>query len=85
MRAMPPSSKAAAVLPDVAILDIGMPGLNGLELSRQLRKARRPIPVHIALTGWPRETVEQYGGFDHVLSKPVQLDSLVRLLESSRD
>ena len=72
--------EAAASLPDVAILDIGMPDLNGFDLARELRKAPRRVPVQIALTGWPRETVEKQGGFNHVLSKPVHLDSLLTLL-----
>jgi CheY-like chemotaxis protein len=72
--------EAAATLPDVAILDIGMPGLSGFDLARELRKAPRGAPFQIALTGWPRETVEKQGGFNHVLSKPVQLDSLLTLL-----
>ena len=74
--------EAAAVLPDVAILDIGMPGFNGFDLARELRSARHPVPVLIALTGWPRESVEKHGEFDHFLSKPVSLDSLITLLGS---
>jgi DNA-binding response OmpR family regulator len=74
--------EAAAVLPDVAILDIGMPGFNGFDLSRELRSARHPVPVLIALTGWPQESVEKHGEFDHFLSKPVNLDSLITLLGS---
>jgi CheY-like chemotaxis protein len=40
---------------DFAILDIGMPGLNGYDLARRLRSLGFPITL-IALTGWGQES-----------------------------
>ncbi|WP_374562746.1 PAS domain S-box protein [Ideonella sp.] len=70
--------------PDVAVLDIGMPELNGYELCRRLRdqSAGRP-PLCIACTGWGQEADRERAneaGFDFHLVKPVDINSLLRLL-----
>jgi signal transduction histidine kinase/ActR/RegA family two-component response regulator len=70
--------------PDIALLDIGMPKLNGYEVARQIRN--QPWGRHvlmIALTGWGgadhrRQTAQ--AGFDHHLTKPVDPAALTRLL-----
>ncbi|MBK5298207.1 MAG: CHASE3 domain-containing protein [Vicinamibacteria bacterium] len=70
--------------PEVVVLDIGLPGLNGYEVARRIRSmegGRRVVLV--ALTGWGqdedrRRTVE--AGFDHHLVKPVDFDALKALL-----
>ena len=75
-----------AFVPDVVVLDIGLPGLNGYEVARRIRSmesGKRVILV--ALTGWGqdedrRRTVE--AGFDHHLVKPVDFDALKALLAS---
>ena len=75
-----------AFAPDVVVLDIGLPGLNGYEVARRIRSmesGKRVILV--ALTGWGqdedrRRTVE--AGFDHHLVKPVDFDALKALLAS---
>lgn len=70
--------------PDVILLDIGMPGMNGYEVCRELRK--RPQlrdTVVIAQTGWGQDSDRQAAfeaGFNHHLTKPVNLDNLSRLL-----
>ena len=71
---------------DVAILDIGMPGANGYEVARNLRAGAwgRNLTL-IALSGWGQTQDQQQAqdaGFDHHLTKPVELDSLQRLLAS---
>ncbi|MFP1131956.1 response regulator [Asticcacaulis sp. W401b] len=74
--------------PDVILLDIGMPGMNGYEVCRELRK--RPQlqdTVVIAQTGWGQDSDRQAAfeaGFNHHLTKPVNLDSLSRLLADIR-
>jgi PAS domain S-box-containing protein len=72
--------------PEVVVLDIGLPGLNGYEVARRIRAMTlTPPPVLVALTGWGQEedrrrTVE--AGFDHHLVKPVDFDALKALLAS---
>jgi signal transduction histidine kinase/CheY-like chemotaxis protein len=72
--------------PDVALLDIGLPRLNGYEAAREIR--RRPwggTMVLIAATGWGQEADRQRSkeaGFDHHLVKPVDPAALTRLLAS---
>jgi two-component system CheB/CheR fusion protein len=74
------------VKPDVALVDIGLPGLDGLEVARLLRQD----PLHdelmlIALTGYgQREDREaaRRAGFDTHLVKPVDFDALRALLRA---
>ncbi|HEY8359567.1 MAG TPA: ATP-binding protein [Ramlibacter sp.] len=76
--------RASAFRPDVAILDIGMPEMDGFELARRLRGASpASSPVLLALTGYGQDHDRQEAlaaGFDHHLVKPVELDRLERLL-----
>jgi PAS domain S-box-containing protein len=74
--------------PDVAVLDIGMPILDGHEVARQLR-ARKDSDglVLIALTGWGQAEDlrrSREAGFDYHLTKPVQPSTLVKLLSAPR-
>jgi signal transduction histidine kinase len=77
---------AEAFRPDVVLLDIGLPKLNGYEVAQRVR--REPWGrglVLIALTGWGQETDRrrsQEAGFDHHLVKPVNPDALLQLLAS---
>jgi PAS domain S-box-containing protein len=75
---------AEAWRPDVAVLDIGMPGLNGYELCQRLREQShgRP-PLLIACTGWGQEADRERAhaaGFDFHLVKPIEPATLLRLL-----
>jgi signal transduction histidine kinase/DNA-binding response OmpR family regulator len=69
--------------PDVALLDIGLPGMNGYELARCLR-ARRPRDMRlVALTGYGQAEDRQHAqaaGFDAHLVKPADLSALERTL-----
>jgi CheY-like chemotaxis protein len=73
-----------AAPPDVIILDIGMPGMDGYDTARAMRR----IPgledmTLIALTGWGADSDRQKSseaGFDRHLTKPVQLDVVQELL-----
>ncbi len=75
---------AMAISPDVIILDIGMPGLTGYEVARQLRREPKTAKaVLIAVTGWGQandKTQARDAGFDHHLTKPVNFDDLERLM-----
>lgn len=70
--------------PDAVLLDIGMPGLTGFEIARQLRdELRQKCPVLIAVTAWAQETAKQLGklvGFNHYLTKPYATADLLQLL-----
>jgi len=72
--------------PDVAIIDIGLPGLNGYQVARLVRERPNGLAVVlVALTGYGRASDYQHSteaGFDYHLVKPVDLDILSRLLQS---
>lgn len=65
----------AEEMPDIAFIDISMPGMDGMAVARQVRELRlTPPPVLVALTGWEgekRENAALAAGFDHFLAKPV--------------
>jgi PAS domain S-box-containing protein len=70
--------------PQVVILDIGLPDVNGYEVARQLREIL-PNAILVALSGWlPEGNFERArtAGFDYYLTKPVQLQELQDLLAS---
>jgi signal transduction histidine kinase len=71
---------AATFLPDIAFLDIGMPGLNGYEVARRLRTMPALAHAHlVAVTGWGTQedrARSEAAGFDGHLTKPVELDAL---------
>ena len=70
--------------PDTILLDIGMPGLSGYDVARQLRQQPWAATITlIALTGWGQERDKQRSrdaGFDHHLVKPVEPAALQALL-----
>jgi PAS domain S-box-containing protein len=74
--------------PQVAFLDIGLPGMDGYELARRLREApRAERMLLVALTGWgqPKDRLESTeAGFDHHLVKPADPARLEKLLEDVR-
>lgn len=70
--------------PDIVLLDIGLPGMDGYEVARRIRanRANRGIML-IALTGWGQEEDRQRSaaaGFNHHLVKPADIDQLRHLL-----
>jgi NO-binding membrane sensor protein with MHYT domain/CheY-like chemotaxis protein/two-component sensor histidine kinase len=68
--------------PDVAIVDIGLPGLDGYELARRVRSAGVPAYL-IALTGYGLPEDRQRAdaaGFDVHLTKPASVDELLKLV-----
>ena len=73
--------------PDVAILDIGMPGLSGHEVARRIRAQNVDHPVTlIALTGWGQKSDKDRAtesGFDFHFTKPVEPDKLSELIMGS--
>ena len=72
--------------PDALVLDIGMPGMSGYELARQIRAEDwGRDALLIAVTGWGQQEDRERSraaGFDHHLTKPVDPDALRALLEA---
>jgi len=71
-------------IPDVALLDIGLPAMDGYELARRLRALPGWSNVRLlAVTGYGQSSDRQRSkeaGFDHHLVKPIDVESLQRLL-----
>lgn len=84
-----PSALAAVdtFAPEVVILDIGLPGMDGFEVARQMRA--RPATkgaLMIALTGYGGENDRQKSrdaGFDHHLVKPVSFTAIEDVIAKS--
>lgn len=72
--------------PDVVLLDIGLPGLNGYEVARRIRQEPTLLNVVlIALTGYGHEVDRQFSqkaGFNHHLVKPTNFKKLQEILAS---
>lgn len=78
--------KADELRPDVILLDIGMPGMDGYEVSRQLRaRSKLSQMMIVALTGWGQESDRhrsREAGFDLHFVKPVDPEVLLEHIES---
>jgi CheY-like chemotaxis protein len=79
---------AISFQPDVALIDIGLPGMNGYDVARRLREMPQfQDTVLVAQTGWGQEedrlrSIE--AGFDHHVVKPANLDLLQEIIASPR-
>jgi CheY-like chemotaxis protein len=75
---------AREMKPDIILLDIGLPGIDGYEVARRIRALpdiRRT--TLIAVTGWGQEQDKQHAyqaGFDHHFTKPIKLHQLTEIL-----
>jgi CheY-like chemotaxis protein len=83
--------RAASSHPEMALLDLAMPNLDGFELARQIRRLPlQPPPYLVAVTGFARPDDKRRcaeAGFDLHLTKPVAPETfreLASLLDSSR-
>jgi signal transduction histidine kinase/DNA-binding response OmpR family regulator len=78
----------AVFRPEIVLLDIGLPGMDGFEVARRIRARHgRDQVVLIALTGWGQEEDlkrSREAGMDHHLVKPVNFDTLEQLLAGLR-
>jgi PAS domain S-box-containing protein len=72
--------------PHIAVLDIGMPRMNGYEVAREIRKRFGNTIGLVALTGWGQEEDRrraEAAGFDFHLTKPIDLVVLDKLLRDA--
>jgi DNA-binding response OmpR family regulator len=71
--------------PDVALIDIGMPGMTGYDVAREMREQFGKVrPLLIAVTGWKQASdkiLAKLAGFDHHLPKPFEPQELLTLIE----
>lgn len=79
-------SVAQAFRPEIALLDIGMPVLNGYQVAEALRAEPWSTSLYlIALTGWGQDEDKRRAidaGFDAHLTKPIELEQLSQLLDA---
>jgi CheY-like chemotaxis protein len=77
---------AGNVQPDVIVMDIGMPGMDGYDAARMIRKQPGgEKTVLIALTGWGQSADKNRAseaGFNHHLVKPVDYDMLMKCVHA---
>ena len=77
-------SQAAKFRPDIMLLDIGLPKLNGNDVARRIRaRSWGKNIVLVAITGWGQDEDRQQtvaAGFDGHLVKPVDYATLTQLL-----
>ncbi|MBL0420200.1 response regulator [Ramlibacter sp. AW1] len=80
-------AKLRQLRPQVGILDIGMPGMNGYEVARRFRAAEPDAPVRlVALTGWGQAQDQARAlnsGFDFHCTKPVDVHHLLELIQQA--
>jgi CheY-like chemotaxis protein len=77
---------AAELRPDVILMDIGMPRLDGYEATRQIRAFSR-YPTIVALSMWNREAdlkLSAAAGMNHHLVKPLDLKALLWILQHAQ-
>jgi CheY-like chemotaxis protein len=73
----------------VVLLDLGLPGMNGYEVAKQMRQ--QPAlqnAVLAAVTGYGQQIDRQHtqeAGFDHHLVKPIDVDALQQLLAATAE
>jgi CheY-like chemotaxis protein len=74
--------------PHMILLDLAMPGMDGFEARRRLHDGSGDIGAYlVAMTGFGNEEDKRRtraAGFDAHLTKPVELDALVALLNEAR-
>jgi CheY-like chemotaxis protein len=78
---------ACGFKPDVVLLDLCLPGMDGYEVARRLREETGQDALLVAATGLGREEDHRRSreaGFDRLLLKPLDLDELARLLATPK-
>jgi CheY-like chemotaxis protein len=79
-------AKAETFQPEIVVMDIGMPGMDGYDAARLIRQQPGGAGmVLIAVTGWGQAADKKragQAGFDHHLVKPVDYDQLMQCLQN---
>jgi CheY-like chemotaxis protein len=78
---------ARSFRPNVVLLDVGLPGMDGYELARRLRAEGLAGNLLVSVTGYGQEEDRrkaEEAGFDHHLTKPVNPETLQRLVAEDR-
>jgi len=78
--------RALSLGPDVAVVDVGLPGLDGYELARRIRASGRNDMFLIAVTGYGQPEARRRGldaGFDAYLTKPIAPDRLMEVIATA--
>ncbi|ALM84650.1 ATP-binding protein [Bordetella sp. N] len=72
--------------PNVVVIDIGLPGIDGFQVAQQIRaKQATAASLLVALSGYTSDTMRQRGrdaGFDQYLNKPVDIDALEAMIRA---
>jgi len=72
------------LIPDIIFMDVGMPQIDGLEVTRIIRKEFKSQPVIVAITANALQGDKEIclaAGMDDYLSKPLHFESMVKILE----
>lgn len=80
--------RASKDAPDVAVLDIEMPGMDGVELANAIRTAfPTNTPLLVALSGnlLRLSELQHTATFDYLLSKPADVDAMIRMMSPRID
>lgn len=73
--------------PDLVLLDIGLPDINGYELTRMLRLKHGTVPYIVAITGWCRDEDRARAfaaGCDLHIAKPLDVSGVTDAIQSAR-
>jgi CheY-like chemotaxis protein len=79
--------RARATRPEVVLVDLGIPGIDGLEVARRIRTELGAAPRLVAVTGHGRAEDRRRAmaaGFDDLVEKPVDLAALGRAMEGTK-
>src|SRR5512138_3961419 len=79
--------RARASRPEVILVDMGLPGIDGLEVGRRIRADLGDAPLLVAVTGQGRDEDRRRAlaaGLDELLVKPVDVTRLERIVEGGK-
>lgn len=74
-------SKAAVLDPDVVLMDIETPVINGFDLAKELRTSC-PEAQFLAVTGYSEADIARRAGFERVLNKPAPAKAIKEAVEA---